>query len=119
MISSESSTISGLRRSSTPSAPVAKRKPETAKYQATLGPSTDSSLGAPPGQTTGMGAEDDPADRGDQQHDRGDLEGEQVVGQKEPSDLRGTAEGAADVLGVREPSARLQTDYDHDLHEQR
>src|SRR5205814_3783174 len=38
MISSESRTISGLRRRSTPRAPVAKRKPETARYQEISGP---------------------------------------------------------------------------------
>src|SRR5205814_768837 len=38
MISSESSTISGLRRSSTPSAPVEKRKAATARYHVMSGP---------------------------------------------------------------------------------
>src|SRR5213076_1524591 len=38
MISRESRTISGLRRMSTPSAPVQNRKPETQRYQTTSGP---------------------------------------------------------------------------------
>src|SRR5438270_53167 len=46
MISSERRTISGLRRISTPSAPVAKRKAATARYQLTSGPFI--SRGSPP-----------------------------------------------------------------------
>ena len=41
MISSESRTISGERRSSTPSAPIEKRIALTARYQVTSGPSID------------------------------------------------------------------------------
>src|SRR5437660_3748789 len=78
MISSESRTISGLRRSRTPSAPTEKRKAATPRYQAMSGPSI-----SPPG----VRAQDDAADGGDEQHDRGDLEGEQMVGEEEPSDL--------------------------------
>src|SRR5512133_1915841 len=47
MISSDSRTISGLRRSSTPSAPVANRKPATHRYQATSGPSSAITATAP------------------------------------------------------------------------
>ena len=39
MISSESRTMSGLRRSSTPAIPIAKRIAEIARYQGTPGPS--------------------------------------------------------------------------------
>src|SRR5205085_5204234 len=46
MISSERSTISGLRRRSTPSAPVANRNAETARYQETSGPLTAASPGS-------------------------------------------------------------------------
>jgi hypothetical protein len=40
MISSESSMISGLRRSTTPVVPIAKRTAATARYQVGSGPST-------------------------------------------------------------------------------
>src|SRR5919106_960398 len=80
MISSESSTMSGLRRSSTPNAPIAKRTPAMTRYQETSGPSIgllELLLGAR------ARAEDDAADRRHEQHDRRDLEGEQVVGQED------------------------------------
>src|SRR5207244_10802592 len=112
MISRESRTISGFRRSSTPRAPVEKRNAATARYHATLGPSTRY-------LATRVFPEDDAADRRDEQHDRRDLERKQVIGQKESADLGRTAEGAADVRRVRERSARLQTDHDDDLHHQR
>ena len=65
-----------------------------------------------------MRAEDDSADRGDEQHDGGDLEGQQVVAQEESPDVARAAEGAGDVVGMGEPSAGLQPDHDDDLHEQ-
>ncbi|HWH05950.1 MAG TPA: hypothetical protein VNT23_05905, partial [Gaiellaceae bacterium] len=43
LFSIESSTISGLRRSITPNAPIEKRIPETTRYQLGSGPS----IGAP------------------------------------------------------------------------
>src|SRR5919197_571171 len=107
MISSESRTISGLRRSSSPSAPVANRKPATQRYQAMLGPSI-----ASPGLPACVRAEDDAADRRDQQDDGGDLEREQVIGEEKPSDRGRTAERRTDVRGVREPTARIQPDDD-------
>src|SRR2546421_6032275 len=112
MISSESRTISGFRRSSTPSAPVENKNAATARYQATLGPSTWS-------LATRVFSENDAADRRDEEHDGRDLEREQVIGQEKPADLRRTAEGVADVRRVRERSARLQPDHDDDLHHQR
>src|SRR5437588_2739340 len=114
MISSESRTISGFRRSNTPRAPVAKRKPATARYHAILGPST-----APPRLPASVRAEDDAADCRDQQHDRRDLEREQVIRQEQAADVGGASKGAADVFRVREPSTRLQADHDDDLHQQR
>ena len=42
-------------------------------------------------------AEDDAADGGDEQHDRGDLEREQVVGEEELADLGRAAEGVGDL----------------------
>src|SRR5215218_11150704 len=99
MISSESRTISGLRRMSTPSAPVQKRKAATQRYQTTSGPFTSRPLAlarvagswnayaCSPLRLRGRGvarvaAEDHAAHRCDQQRDRGDLEREQVVGQE-------------------------------------
>src|SRR2546430_4261109 len=41
MISSESRTISGFRRNSTPSAPTENRNAATARYQATSGPRSE------------------------------------------------------------------------------
>ena len=66
-----------------------------------------------------MGAEDDATDRGDQQHDRRDLEREQMVGEEQSPHLGRAAEGATDVLRVRKPPARLQPDHDDDLDEER
>src|SRR6266513_4025493 len=103
MISSESSTISGLRRSRTPSAPVPNRNAATPRYQATLGPS----IRLRPARVR---AEDDAADRRDEQHDRRDLEREQVVGQEEAADVCRRAERVIHVLGVGEVAARLQPD---------
>ena len=57
-----------------------------------------------------VGAEDDAADGRDEQHDRGDLEGEQVVGEEQPSDLGGAAEASAAPRVVREPVAGLEAD---------
>src|SRR5262249_41146667 len=85
MISSESRTISGLRRRSTPRAPVENRNPATARYQATLGPN----IWLFP---SGVRAEDDAADRRDEQDDRRHLEREQVIREKEAADLGGAAE---------------------------
>src|SRR5205823_1466035 len=83
MISSESSTISGLRRRRTPRTPVANRNAATARYQAMSGPRTDLSFVdqlAGRRRAARVCAEDDRADRRDEQHDRGDLEREQMVG---------------------------------------
>jgi hypothetical protein len=64
-----------------------------------------------------VGAEHDAADRGDEQHDRRDLEREEVVGEEELADLLRRAERPAYVRGPGEEAARLQTDDDHDLRE--
>src|SRR5437773_12240817 len=87
MISSESSTISGLRRSSTPRTPVANRNAATARYQAISGPRTDLSFVdqlAGRRRAARMRAEDDRADGRHEPHERGDLEREQVAGQEHP-----------------------------------
>src|SRR5438067_9419576 len=119
MISSESRTISGLRRSRTPRAPVANRNAATARYHAMSGPSMRHlRIGAAPGLAPGVRAEDHAADRGDEQDDRRHLEREQVVGEEQPPDLGRAAERAADVCRVGEAAARLQSDYDDDLDEQ-
>src|SRR5947207_3522084 len=132
MISRERRTISGFRRRSTPSAPVAKRNAATQRYQATLGPSIGFQLslaGACLSDTertsTGSAlparvvAEDDAADRGHEQHDRRHLEGQQVVGEEQAPDLAGAAEAAVDLRLVREAPARLQPDEYDDLEEVR
>src|SRR4051812_32814179 len=120
MISTESRMISGLRRISTPSAPVTKSSPASTRYQVTSGPCI--ALLRPGGDRLllpRVRAEDDAADRGHEEHDRGDLEGEQVVGQEERPDRRGRPERAGDVRGLAERVARLQADRDHDLDEDR
>ena len=55
----------------------------------------------------GLHAEHDAADGRDEQHDRRDLEGEQVIGEEEPADLGRAPERAGDLGAVREspPSA--------------
>src|SRR3954469_18312825 len=95
MISTESRMISGLRRTSTPSAPITNSIPASARYQATSGPCI-----VP--QRARVRAEHDSSDGGAEKHDRGDLEREQVVGEEEPADRSGRAEGAIDVGFVRE-----------------
>src|SRR3954447_15567810 len=105
MISTESRMIRGLRRSITPSAPVEKRIALRITYQLISGPCI--------GLHARVGAEHDPADGGDEQDDRRDLEGEQVVGQERAPEGRGRAELAVDVLRLRQEPARLERD-DHD-----
>src|SRR5438876_3380147 len=112
MISSESSTINGLRRRRTPSAPVPNRNAATPRYQATLGPSIDL-------LPARMRTEDDAADRRDEQHDRRDLEGEQVVGEEQAADLARRSEAPRDVRRMVEPPAGLQPDRDDHLDEDR
>src|SRR5207244_3542573 len=85
MISTERRMISGLRRTRTPSAPVTKSSAASTRYQPTSGPCIVL-------QRPCMRAEYDAADRRNEQHDRGDLEGEQVVGEEEPADRAGGAE---------------------------
>src|SRR5438067_4390118 len=106
MISTESRMISGLRRTSTPSAPVTKSRPARTRYQPTSGPCIVL-------QRARVEAEHDPADRRDEQHDRRDLEGEQVVGEEEPPDRGRRAERAADVRLVREAAGRERERDDH------
>src|SRR5438874_308643 len=100
MISTESRMISGLRRSSTPSDPAAKRITASARYQETSGPCIDL-----PARVRVM-TEHYPSDRRDEQHDRRDLEREQVIGEEEPPDLRRRAEGAVDLRRVGEAAGR-------------
>ena len=64
-------------------------------------------------------AEDDPADGGDEQDDRRDLEGEQVVGQEQLADLVRAAEAPRDLRACESRAAGLQPDHDDDLHDQR
>src|SRR5207248_5356021 len=99
MSSGESSTISGLRRRRTPRAPVANRNAATARYQAMSGPRTDLSFVdqlAGRRRAARVCAEDDRADRRDEQHDRGDLQREQVIGQKHLPDPMRRAEAGVD-----------------------
>src|SRR5512133_1692139 len=112
MISSESRTISGLRRSSTPSAPVENRKAATTRYQATSGPCTGL-LPAFHERATRVRvrAEDDGADGRDEQHDRRDLERQQVVGQEQSADLVRRAEAGLDLRFVRELPPGLEPDH--------
>ena len=113
MISSESSTISGLRRSITPSAPIPKSTAETARYQGTSGPITRASSSAAfvPSTT--------PPDCGDEQHDRRDLEREQMIGQEEAADLRRAAERARDRRRSEKSSPACDQHRDDDLDEER
>src|SRR5436190_16302258 len=111
MISSESSTISGERLRSTPSAPIEKRIALTERYQVTSGPSTTLLLEA------GVVAEDDAADGGGEEHDRRHLEREQVIREEEASDLRRRAEPVRDLGLVRQASAGRLADRDDDLDE--
>src|SRR4051812_17779180 len=110
MISSESRIVSGLRRISTPNAPVANRNAATPRYQLTSGPSIALRLPR-------VAAEDDAADRGEQQHDRRDLEGDQMVGEEDPADVGGAAERAGELRLLGEPAAGLQADDDDDLQQ--
>src|SRR3990172_2198202 len=110
MISSESRTINGLRRIITPSAPIPNRSAATIRYQPTSGPlirarpaveaaatsnrrpcgSEPQSFVCPVGERRGSSvslllgrrSEDDTADRCNEQHDRGDLEGEEGIGEE-------------------------------------
>ena len=60
----------------------------------------------------GLHPEHDAADGGDEQHDRGDLEGEQVVGEEQPADLGRAPERARDLArcrrGRRRPWSRAR-----------
>jgi hypothetical protein len=60
-------------------------------------------------------AEDDTADRGHEQDDRGHLEGEEVVGEEERADLRRRAEGLADIGGRAQRVVGLERDHDDHL----
>src|SRR5262245_58011531 len=129
MISSERSTISGLRRRSTPATPIAKRIDETARYHGMSGPITPHAPRRrrapepsrrrllPVGLLLGLRAhpEHDAADRGDEQHDRRDLEREQEIREEQLADARGRAERAAHVGLVRELVARLEA-HRHERH---
>src|SRR5438552_2393457 len=84
----------------TTSAPVAKRTTASAMYQETSGPCID--LQDVVVRGAGVVPQHDAADRRHEQHDRGDLEREQVVGQEEPPDLRRRAEAAVDLRRLGE-----------------
>src|SRR5512146_880907 len=112
MISTESRMISGLRRTSTPSAPVTKRSPARTRYQPTSGPCIVL-------HRSRVGAEHDAADRGDEEHDRRHLEGQEMVGEEEPADRRRRAERAADVRLVGELAAGRERERDDHLGEDR
>src|SRR5262249_21938698 len=106
MISTESRMISGLRRTSTPSAPVTNSTPARTRYQPTSGPCIFF-------QRAGVSAQHDAADRGDEQHDRGHLEREQMVGEEEPSDRRRRSERPIDVRLLRQVAGRERERDDH------
>src|SRR3954449_933415 len=112
MISTESRMISGLRLTRTPTAPVTNSRAATTRYQPMSGPCIFF-------QRPGVGPEHDAADGGDEQHDRGDFEREQVVGEEQPADRRRRAERAVDVRLVREAAARRQGERDDHLGEDR
>src|SRR6185295_18777635 len=98
MISTESRMISGLRRTSTPSAPVTNRRPASTRYQPTSGPCIVL-------QGPRMRAEDDPAHRRYEQDDRRHLEREEVVGQEEAPDRCRRPELPVDARLVRQAAA--------------
>src|SRR5690242_9937843 len=95
MISTDSRMISGERRSSTPSAPVAKSSAARITYALMSGPCID--LGGVVDGLACVRPEHDAADRRDEQDDRCHLEGEQVVGEEELADVLRRPEAAADV----------------------
>ena len=104
MISSDSRTISGLRRSSTPSAPIVKRMRRAARYQVIV--RARACGGVLSACRSRVAAEDDAADRGHEQHDRRDLEREQVVGEEELPISAGLPNDADDLgLATASPSA--------------
>ena len=84
--------------------------PRAPRYQVTSGPCIGllDRLERPgwPLARARVRAEHDAADRRDEQHDRGDLEGEQVVGQEERPDRRGRAERARDLRRLARASRR-------------
>src|SRR5437660_3463143 len=114
MISTLSRMISGLRRRSTPRAPVVKRSALRTTYHWMSGPRIAAAF-----QLSRVRAEHDPAHGGDQEDDRRHLEREQVVGQEEPADRLRRAEAARDLLRLREEAARGQADHDDHLGEDR
>jgi len=63
-------------------------------------------------------AEDDAADGGHEEHDRRDLEREQMVGEEQAPDRLGRSERPADVGRLLEEAAGLEADDDADLGEQ-
>src|SRR4051812_40955758 len=111
MISTESRMIRGLRRTRTPIAPVAKSRPASAMYHETSGPCIV--------LRPRMGAENDPPDGGDEQHDRGHLERDQLVREEQPPDRLGRPECARDLRRVRELAAGREADRDDHLDEDR
>src|SRR5213076_1453248 len=110
MISTESRMISGLRRSITPSAPVAKSSALRITYQLTSGPCIAL-------RRARVRAEDDTADRRDEQHDRRDLEREEVVGEEGAAERLRRAELAADLRRLGQEPAGGEADYDDHLGE--
>src|SRR6188508_1725083 len=106
MISSESSTISGLRRRSTPAVPIENRIAATTRYQAMSGPCTGSLRFLELVLGPRARPEHDAADGRDQEHDRRDLERQQVVGQEQAPDLLRAAERPLHLGGVGELVAR-------------
>src|SRR5829696_1245149 len=119
MISSESRTISGLRRRSTPAVPIEKSRAATIRYQETSGPCTRRLRLVQLVLRPRARAEHHAADRRHEQHDRRDLERQQVVGEEEAADLLRAAERALDLRGLGKLVVRSQADHHHDLDEQR
>src|SRR5262249_20698116 len=95
MISTESRMVSGLRRTSTPIAPIVNSIAASTTYQVMSGPCIRLFQGREAGAVVvgrldvaaaGVCSEDDPADRGDEEHDRRHLECDQVVGEEQLAD---------------------------------
>src|SRR5688572_28418013 len=87
MSSTHMNITSGLRRTSRPTAPAVNRTAARTRYQVVVGSGTGRDLPVlgllELGQLAGRAArEQDGGHHGDDEEDRGDLEGEQVVGEE-------------------------------------
>ena len=127
MISTESRMISGLRRTSTPTAPIDEQhrrqhhvpgdahaagppssrppRPSSRPSRAQEPERREDVLVLVLADPSSAAGEYDPADGGDQEHDRGDLEGDQMVGQEQVADRGGRAERVGFAVGGGERRA--------------